>query len=176
MNSFSLGVRGLLTIGLLAFSASATAQYTDSPCGNSLQYLQQQYAADPRTRSAFDAVYAGLVDMPSGYTYNGSSVNPWRGAGSGEGLFGQMVDMFTTWCTALPEISGDEDNALDPILYFAWFYYRNPAGQDFVQGRDPLSPSQPLESGSNFLAEWNKEYLAFMNSTDSARRVAEWGE
>jgi hypothetical protein len=62
-----------------------------------------------------------------------------------------MVEMFKNWCTALPEIKGDSDNALDPILYFAWRYYQNPAGQHFVQGRDPSHPGNPLETGPTFL-------------------------
>lgn len=146
----------------------------ESPCAGSLQYLNSRYDSDEATRKAFDKVYEGLIDLPSGYSYNGCSINPWKTAGSGKGLHEMMVDMFETWCTALPEIQGNSDNALDPILYFAWIYYQNPAGQNFVQGRDPSDPNQSLETGPDFLSMWNKEYFHYMNSKESAKIVGEW--
>ena len=154
----------------------AINQADSSPCSTSLQYLQFQYDTDQATRKAFDKVYAGLTDLPAGYQYKESSTNPWKAAGNGKGMNRMMVDMFQDWCTALPEIKGDSDNALDPILYFAWIYYQNPAGQDFVQGRDPLSPRTPLETGPTFLSKWNEEYRNYMNSKESAKLVHEWVE
>ncbi|WP_319549228.1 phosphatidylserine decarboxylase [Desulfogranum marinum] len=145
-----------------------------SPCSASLQYLQFQYDTDPATRKAFDKVYAGLTDLPAGYRYKGSAANPWKAADSGRGMHQMMVKMFQQWCTTLPEIKGGADNALDPILYFAWAYYQNPAGQDFVQGRDPLSQDNTLETGPTFLSKWNEEYLNYMNSKESAKLVHEW--
>lgn len=85
-----------------------------------------------------------------------------------------MIKVLQQWCTALPEINGTADNALDPILYFAWVYYQNPAGQDLVQGRDPLSPGNTLEIGPTFLSKWNEEYLSYINSKESAKLVYEW--
>ena len=173
-------VKGILfhvvTLGFFAVSLCIPVQTTaeESPCAASLQYLETQYDSDPATRQAFDKVYAGLKDLPAGYAYNGSDKNPWQAAGSGKGLHRKMVEMFTTWCTALPEISGDADNALDPILYFAWVYYQNPAGQDLVQGRDPSQPDRPLETGPSFLSRWNQEYRSYMDSKESAKRVPEW--
>ena len=164
-------LRGISSL-LLFVSVQATAQ--KSPCQESLQYLDDQYKSDWATRLAFDAVYEGLTDMPAGYSYQGSSDNPWRAAGSGKGLHTMMRDMFKTWCTALPEIEGDSDNALDPILYFAWFYYKNDAGQDFVQGRDPDNQGGELTTGPTFLSIWNEEYLAYMNSKKSTKRVKAW--
>lgn len=152
----------------------AQSMAKQSPCSKSLTYLQDQYKTDEATREAFDKVYAGLTDLPAGYSYNGSSTNPWKAAGSGKGLYKKMVKMFKTWCTALPEIKGDQDNALDPILYFAWTYYQNTAGQDFVQGRTPGDSTTPLKTGPTFLAKWNDEYLRYMNSKASAKKVKQW--
>jgi len=163
----------LLFAAVLAMLSPA-AMAEESPCEGSLQYLEDQYLNSAATRAAFDRIHAGLVDLPEGYSYGQSRVNPWRSAGSGQQLQVMMREMFRAWCVALPEIEGDSDNALDPILYFAWVYYRNPAGQDFVQGRDPAAAGQPLETGPEFLARWNAEYLQYMNSEASARRVPEW--
>jgi len=145
-----------------------------SPCEDSLRYLTDQYASGKATREAFDKVYAGLTDLPVGYSYNGSQENPWKAAGSGEGVCRMMANMFSNWCTALPEIQGTSDNALDPILYFAWMYYQNPAGQDFVQGRDPSAPDKPLATGPTFLSMWNDEYRKYMDGEASAKLVPEW--
>ncbi|MDH5553460.1 MAG: phosphatidylserine decarboxylase, partial [Nitrosomonas sp.] len=163
-----------LSFTLLLLFVSTQLMAKGSPCGGSLQYLNTQYDLDPVTRKAFDKVYAGLTDLPVGYSYGGSSQNPWKAAGSGKDMHRMMVAMFKTWCTSLPGINGDSDNALDPILYFAWVYYQNSAGQDFVQGSDPSDPTKSLETGSSFLSKWNDEYRHFMDSKQSAKRVREW--
>lgn len=154
--------------------APGRAVAAESPCAASLDYLRDKYASDKETRKAFDRIHAGLRRMPDGYSYGGSHENPWRAAKDGKQLHENMISMFKTWCTALPEIEGDEDNALDPILYFAWMYYKNDAGRDFVQGRNPSSPKQPLDTGPTFLAKWTTEYLAYMNSPASAKRIRQW--
>ncbi len=161
-----------LISGVLLLSSSL-AFAKESPCKESLHYLEKQYERSEVTRKAFDKIHDGLVDLPDGYSYNHSRVNPWK-VGSGKELHKAMVEMFREWCVALPEIEGDSDNALDPILYFAWFYYQNPAGVDFVQGRNPSSPDQPLETGTQFLSKWTKEYLAYMNSEASTGKVEQW--
>ncbi len=166
----------VVTLGIFSLSLFVPSQVmaNESPCGGSLEYLNTQYTADQATRKAFDKVYDGLTDLPVGYSYNGSVKNPWKAAGNGKEMHLKMVDMFKTWCTALPEIKGASDNALDPILYFAWVYYKNPAGQNFVQGRNPLAPDKLLETGPTFLTKWNDEYLSYMNDEKSAEQVSEW--
>jgi len=149
--------------------ASQTAN-ASGPCADSINYLKTQYDQDPRTRNVFDLVYKGLQDPPSHYGY----ANPWKAAGDGKTLADRMASMFATWCTALPEISGSSDNGLDPILYFAWFYYRNPAGQHFVQGRDPADPTSSFTTGTTFLSKFNKDYRAYMDSGASTGEVAQW--
>ncbi len=158
---------GVATLSLLFAPTQVVAK--ESPCGGSLAYLNKTYNTEEKTRVAFDKIYAGLQDLPVGYSYNKSQKNPWKAAGSGKGLHKKMKEMFETWCTALPKIKGDSDNALDPILYFAWIYYQNQAGQDFVQGRDPK-----LKTGPHFLSRWNKEYRKYMDSEESAKIVPEW--
>ena len=165
----------LLSISiLLVLLTPQLATAKSSPCEDSLKYLVDAYKDDINTQEAFDKIYAGLTDLPDGYSYEHSSKNPWKKAKSGEGLMKEMRSMFEKWCVALPEIEGDNDNALDPILYFSWFYYKNWAGQDFVQGRNPVKPDQELTTGSNFLAKWDRQYLAYMNSRESTKKVKEW--
>lgn len=174
-------VRNVYVWKLLLCVVVSTTFFVSSPsfsselsCQDSLSYLDAQYQSDKATRHAFDLVYKGLIDLPVGYSYGHSRVNPWKAAKDGEGLHRMMREMFRKWCTALPRIEGDSDNALDPILYFAWFYYKNPAGQAFVQGHDPAHPSRPLTTGTTFLSKWSNEYLAYMNSDESRKVVAEW--
>ncbi|MCI5114915.1 MAG: phosphatidylserine decarboxylase [Candidatus Electrothrix sp. AW1] len=145
-----------------------------SPCGDALQYLEKQYSEDEQTRKAFDTIYQGLQDLPLGYSYNSSSKNPWKMPAKGKGIYLKMLEMFEEWCVDLPEIEGTSDNALDPILYFAWLYYKNPAGQDFVQGRDPANSTTPLATGSTFLDKWNTAYRNYMDSKASAKVVPDW--
>ena len=80
------------------------AMAKESPCNGSLNYLKTQYNNDPVTQSAFEKVYEGLTDLPAGYSYNGSRLNPWEAAKGGKGLYRMMDKMFKTWCTALPGI------------------------------------------------------------------------
>jgi len=163
-----------LLLCLLAMTLPTTVLANTSPCESSLTYLKDQYTLSSATRAAYEKVYAGLTNLPQGYSYNQSRMNPWSTAGDGKQLHAMMVEMFKEWCVALPEIEGDSDNALDPILYFAWFYYQNPAGQNFVQGRNPSAPGQVLDTGPTFLAKWNEEYLRHMNSKASTKRVPQW--
>lgn len=168
--SLKISITALFTLLLLPSLVLAKK----SPCAESLNYLDEQYQLSPVTQDAFDKVYAGLTDLPDGYSYNKSGVNPWKAAGSGKGLHRKMKEMFRKWCISLPEIKGDSDNALDPILYFAWMYYKNPAGQYFVQGRNPSAPNQDLETGPIFLSKWNEAYLRHMNSPASTKRIPGW--
>lgn len=164
---------GAIALSLLSAAHLPVAR-AGGLCAGSVAYLADQYQSDARTRAAFDAVFAGLVDLPVGYRYDGTNTNPWKAAGSGAGLAATMGEMFSAWCSDLPQISGTSDNALDPIQYFAWFYYRNAAGQDFVQGRDPADPASTLAAGPAFLAMFNTEYRAYMDSPASAGEVGEW--
>jgi hypothetical protein len=88
----------------------------DSPCCGSIAFLKTRYSTDPNTRRAFDKVYAGLTDLPKGYSCGHSSRNPWKAARDGAGMHRKMMELFEQWCTALPAIEGNSDNALDPIL------------------------------------------------------------
>lgn len=162
--------------GLIIFSivAAGGVKAEDSPCQSSLDYLKQQYEADPATQAAFDATYEGLQPLPPGYAYGGSTENPWKMAGSGAGLAAAIGDFYAKVCTLLPQIVGTNDNALDSIQYFAWLYYHNEAGDRLVKGIDPAHPDQPLKTVQTFLIKFNQDYKAYMNSQASTGYVPEW--
>ena len=146
-----------------------------SPCGPSLHYLITQYRTNPAVPPALEAVRKGLQEPPAGYLdASGAPLkNPWRSQDTA-GLRDHMVETFLAWCVFLPEISGTHDNGLHYILDFAWFYYRNQAGQDFVQGRNPLDPSDLLPTGWKFTKDFNNQRGAYMDSPASTARVAQW--
>jgi phosphatidylserine decarboxylase len=109
----------------------------------------------------------GFQDLPVGYT----DPNPWKGHKDATELVRQMLTEFTAWCMFLPEISGNQDNGLKYIQRFAWFYFRNRAGQDFVQGRDPNNKENPLITGLKFTRDFSNQRGAFMNSKASVANV-----
>lgn len=150
--------------------ADTMARVAASPCGGSLSYLIEEFVANPMVPAALDAVAAGLRDLPEGY----AGGNPWKPASDGRQLLNLMVDHFIDWCVFLPQISGTNDNGLEYIQEFAWFYFRNPAGQHFVQGRNPLDPAQPLPTGLKFTKEFSNERGAFMDSPASRTHIGQW--
>jgi len=148
----------------------AAAKLAASPCNESLAYLAVRYADDPATARALTKINEGFQDLPAGY----EQPNPWQGHGDATELVRRMLADFSDWCVFLPEISGSHDNGLKYIQHFAWFYYRNPAGRAFVQGRDPGDPSKPLATGLKFTRDFSDQRGRFMESTASAAKVEQW--
>lgn len=155
-------------------SLKQVVDLAQSPCYNSLYYLNNQYSTDPAARAALDTINQNFSDLPSGYESQFPKGNPWKGNANSYELLTQMNDVFGKWCTFLPEIQGNEDNGLYYIQYFAFFYYRNVAGQDFVQGRDPNNPGQKLKTGFKFTWDFSNQRGEFMWSHASARHVKQW--
>jgi len=148
----------------------ALAAIAGSPCAESLTYLVTEYATDPSVSAALGAVLAGLQDPPPAY----GIANPWRAASDSDALLLLMVDTFSDWCVFLPQINGDQDNGLEYIQLFAWFYYQNQAGRDFVQGRNPLKAGAPLEAGLKFTEDFSEQRGAFMWSDASTTYIEQW--
>lgn len=136
-----------------------------SPCGESLADLILEFYLNEELAPALDLVTAGLRDPPEDY----HEVNPWKSALDGVELLELMVEDFLDWCTFLPQINGSFDNGLEFIQRFAWFYYHNPAAIDFVQGRNPRDPSQPLATGLRFTLNGRPVTLLTLE-----RRLAEY--
>ncbi|HEW98926.1 MAG: hypothetical protein DRR16_22100 [Candidatus Parabeggiatoa sp. nov. 3] len=145
-----------------------------SPCRKSLIYLATQYADDAQTREALTTVNDNFQDLPLGYCEGTEPcTNPWQSKDATK-LVLKMLGEFTEWCTFLPDINGSHDNGLYYIQEFAWFYYRNQAGQDFVQGRDPNNSGNSLETGLKFTTDFSVQRGEFMWSKASAEKVPEW--
>jgi phosphatidylserine decarboxylase len=145
-----------------------------SPCRDSLRYLVTQYVDDERTRNALVEVNKNFHELPVGYCDGTDPCsNPWKSKNATL-LVIKMLGEFTKWCTFLPDINGSHDNGLYYIQDFAWFYYRNQAGQDFVQGRDPNNPSSKLLTGLKFTTDFSVQRGEFMWSKASAEKVPEW--
>jgi len=141
----------------------------ESPCYDSMYYLVSQYVTDSNTLNALNSINQGFQDLPVAY----QQANPWKGRANSTELLFQMIDVFGQWCTFLPQISGDQDNGLEYIQKFAWFYYKNPAAQDFVQGRDPNS-KQALLTGLKFTQDFSNQRGIYMDSEASAEYVQQW--
>lgn len=174
MNPLRLVRRSVwVSMSLLALSTSAVAK-KPGPCDDSIKALRKAYKKDPATQAAFQATFDGLKPLPAGYTYGGSSDNPWASSGDGAGLVDAVAEFYEQVCTLVPQIVGTNDDALDSIQYFAWLYYQNDAGKRFVEGVDPSAPDQPLTTLSDFLIQFNQEYKAFMDSPESTGPIASW--
>ena len=153
-----------------ALEVDAILAVAASPCGGSIVALILDTVTRKPVRRALDLVAAGQQALPVGY----AAPNPWRRAGDGLELLVLMADYFVRWCVFLPQISGSNDDGLAFIQGFAWFYYKNPAGQAFVQGRDPADPSKPLDTGLRFTRDFSKQRGDFMNSPASTKYVKQW--
>ena len=144
-----------------------------SPCSASIGgFVEGVYADEDRYSAILNQINDGFVDPPDSY----AEVNPWR-VQVGNGAYGPMVQglaaNFAEWCTFLPQIQDDEDNGLKYILDFAWFYYRNPAGQMFTQGLDPMTGATD-SLFLNFLEDFSNQRGDFMNTPQSTSYVAQW--
>ena len=141
-----------------------------SPCSDALVQLVMSWIFNPRTRAALDAVVEGMQPLPEYY----GSPNPWMASGNSLELLIQMVRFFKDWCEFLPQTNGSHDNGLAFIQAFAWMYYHNEAGVDFVQGRDPNHEGWPLPIGESFVMNFTAQRGAFMDSPASTVYVQEW--
>ena len=147
------------------FTGADIALAAGSPCHKSLLYLTHEYYHNPKVKVAYGQILSGLQDLPPAYK---NTNNPWH-AKNTDALQHKLVKFFTHWCTDLPRIRGSYDDGLNPLQHFAWFYYHNPAGQDFVQGRDPDN-----QVGFQFTKNFTLELGKFMDSSASTKTVAEW--
>jgi len=102
------------------------------------------------------------------------ATNPWLGATSVVDLVTRMVIQGTEWCSAIPRISGNNDDGLKYISQMYWFYYQNPAGSNFAQGRSATPPFRPL--AFNYLREFAVESGKYMDSDtpEVRKRIKEW--
>ncbi|MGR9071486.1 MAG: phosphatidylserine decarboxylase [Gammaproteobacteria bacterium] len=126
-----------------------------SPCGNSIAHLESEYATNQKFVELVDAVFAHVRPAPPDYPEG----NPWTGK-----KFRDLVLFLKDWCVFLPESKGSHDDGLKYIRDFAWLYYKNRYGLDFV--RKP--------PGREILQAFVRQRGAFMDSTASALKIGKW--
>ncbi|MBU1692671.1 MAG: phosphatidylserine decarboxylase [Verrucomicrobia bacterium] len=125
------------------------------PCRESIHALDQAYATNAEFKTLLDAAFENMQQLPSAYPDG----NPWIGKG-----FQDLVDFLGEWCTFLPTAQGSGDTGLKYIQQFAFFYYHNEYGVQFVQ----TSP------GREIMQAFVRQRGAFMDSPASTAEIANW--
>lgn len=127
------------------------------PCYDSIKRLEKAYYSkeDPSFRNLLDSAFKNMQQLPPEYPEG----NPWIGK-----KFPDLVVFLNEWSTFLPEIDGSHDTGLKYIQKFAWFYYKNRYGVDFVQ----KSP------GREIMQDFARQRGTFMDSKASTLYIADW--
>lgn len=141
-----------------------------SPCGSSIGSLLLNGLDNPVIRNGLEMARAGMVDTPPSAK---PQENIWKVATTNDLLY-KLVDYTLEWCVALPRINGNADDGMKYISPMYWFYYQNPAGVAFAQGRDPANPTRPLPNGFDFFKQFSVENGAYMDSPASTATIPEW--
>ena len=152
-----------ISIGLLSmmmYSLSYAEKFevnSNSPCYESIKKLEEAYYSKDNTKfkDLLDSAFNNLQQLPPEYPDG----NPWIGK-----KFSDLAIFFNDWCTFLPTIDGSHDTGLKYIQEFAWFYYKNQSGVDFVQ----QSP------GREIMQDFARQRGKFMDSEASATQIANW--
>jgi len=149
---------GMMSIMMYSLSYADKAEIKNvSPCSGSLKSLETAYFSktDSSFKALLDSAFKNMKPLPAEYPDG----NPWIGK-----KFPDLVSFLDDWCTFLPEIDGSHDTGLKYIQEFAWFYYQNQAGVDFVQ----KSP------GREIMQDFARQRGQFMDSEASTSQIADW--
>ena len=153
----------IILTGLLSMMICSTIQAQtfladpECPCYESISTLEKAYYSkdDTKFKDLMDSAFDNMKQLPPEYSHG----NPWIGK-----KFSDLVIFLNEWCTFLPTASGSHDSGLQGIEKFAWIYYHNPYGVDFVQN----SP------GREIMQDFAKQRGTFMDSEASTAQVPEW--
>lgn len=126
-----------------------------------IQALKTLYDTNPEFRATMDQAFANMQD-PDPNTAdlwpNPASENPWKGK-----TFDDLLAFFNEWYYLQPTPSGAQDE-FNYIEKFAWFYYKNEFGQQFVGQEPGLS--------------WTRDFVAarrkFLESPESTATIPQW--
>ena len=155
--------RRLILIGILSMMMSSLSYAekfevnSDCPCYESIQKLEEAYYSkrDTQFKALLDSAFDNMQRLPPEYPDG----NPWMG-----NKFPDLIRFLNDWCTFLPTVDGSHDDGLKYIQKFAWFYYRNQYGVDFVQ----KSP------GREIMQDFARQRGKFMDSEASTNQIAKW--
>jgi phosphatidylserine decarboxylase len=155
--------RRLILIGILSMmmcSLSYAEKFevnSDCPCYESIKKLEEAYYSkgDTKFKDSLDSAFDNMHRLPPEYPDG----NPWMGK-----KFSDLISFLNDWCTFLPTTDGSHDDGLKYIQKFAWFYYKNQYGVDFVQN----SP------GREIMQDFARQRGKFMDSEASTTQIANW--
>ena len=130
---------------------------SNCPCYESIKKLEEAYYSknDVKFKNLLDSAFKNMHQLPPEYPDG----NPWIGK-----KFSDLLIFLNEWCTFLPTIDGSHDDGLKYIQDFAWFYYQNQDGVDFVQ----QSP------GREIMRDFTIQRGRFMDSEASTTQIANW--
>ncbi|WP_415406144.1 phosphatidylserine decarboxylase [Sulfurovum sp. CS9] len=130
---------------------------SNCPCYESIKKLEETYYSknDVKFKKLLDSAFKNMHQLPPEYPGG----NPWIGKN-----FSDLLIFLNEWCTFLPTIDGSHDDGLKYIQDFAWFYYQNQDGVDFVQ----QSP------GREIMRDFAIQRGRFMDSEASTSQIANW--
>ncbi len=130
---------------------------SNCPCYESIKKLEEAYYSknDVKFKNLLDSAFKNMHRLPPEYPDG----NPWIGK-----KFSDLLIFLNEWCTFLPTIDGSHDDGLKYIQDFAWFYYQNQDGVDFVQ----QSP------GREIMRDFTIQRGRFMDSEASTTQIANW--
>lgn len=130
---------------------------SNCPCYESIKKLEEAYYSknDVKIKNLLDSAFKNMHQLPPEYPDG----NPWIGKN-----FSDLLIFLKEWCTFLPTIDGSHDDGLKYIQDFAWFYYQNQDGVDFVQ-RSP---------GREIMRDFAIQRGKFMDSEASTTQIANW--
>jgi phosphatidylserine decarboxylase len=130
---------------------------SNCPCYESIKKLEETYYSknDVKFKKLLDSAFKNMHQLPPEYPDG----NPWIGKN-----FSDLLIFLNEWCTFLPTIDGSHDDGLKYIQDFAWFYYQNQDGVDFVQ----QSP------GREIMRDFAIQRGRFMDSEASTSQIANW--
>lgn len=155
--------RRLILIGILSMMmcslsyAEKCEVNSDCPCYESIKKLEEAYYSkgDTKFKDLLDSAFDNMQRLPPEYPDG----NLWMGK-----KFSDLISFLNDWCTFLPTADGSHDDGLKYIQKFAWFYYKNQYGVDFVQ----KSP------GREIMQAFARQRGKFMDSEASTTQIANW--
>jgi len=152
-----VGLLGMMSYSFSYADTTPCSEPTSSscPCSESIKTLKNKYSTDSDFHNLLNNAFINMQQLPPEYPKG----NPWIGK-----RVSDLVQFFGEWCTFLPTIDGTHDTGLEYIQKFAWFYYKNQYGVQFVQ----QSP------GREITQDFAKQRGQFMDSKASTQYVQEW--
>lgn len=149
---------GILSVMMCSLSYAEKCEVnSDCPCYESIKKLEEAYYSkdDTKFKDLLDSAFDNMQRLPPEYPDG----NPWMGK-----KFSDLIRFLNDWCTFLPTVDGSHDDGLKYIQKFAWFYYKNQYGVDFVQ----KSP------GREIMQDFARQRGKFMDSEASTTQIANW--